>query len=209
MQNKVIWSFLSVVALASGGLVAGCDSDAKLARSALGESCDNTADCDDGLKCIDSTCSKSGSSSNGGSSNGGDGDGGEPSTGATAGTGPVVVPPVLGGEGESCAKRADCKDGLGCYSQRCQKASEGGEGGEGNVGPALGMVGETCRVTSDCSKDLACLPDRTGYGVQGVGVCSQLDSGLTPTGKECGAECAKAADCCELPIAQQTATGAA
>jgi hypothetical protein len=36
-----------------------------------------------------------------------------------------------------------------------------------------------------------------------------LDSGVTPTGKECGAECEEASDCCELPVIQQTVTGAA
>jgi hypothetical protein len=199
------------VALGVGGLVSGCDSDAKLAKSALGESCGKTADCDDGLKCVQGACYKS-SSSSGGSANNEGGDG----TGATP---PVVVPPVLGDEGESCTKRADCKDGLGCFSQRCTKSEATGEGGEGNTptGPTLGSVGETCGLTSDCSKGLACLPSDAVFGgisakaagSNSIGVCTQLDTGVKPTGKECGAECEIAADCCELPIVEQTTTGAA
>lgn len=217
MKNTVIWSFLSVVALGTTGLVAGCDSDEKLARSALGESCDNTASCEDGLKCVDSICVQKSGSSAGGTSN--QGEGGDTSTAGTlsnGGTTGTVKPPVLGTEGESCTKRADCEDGLGCFSQRCQKDG-GGAGGEGgNVGPVLGGVGETCGLTSDCSKGLACMPqgdvistDLKAIGSNSVGVCTQLDSGLKPSGKACGAECVEAADCCQLPVAQQTATGAA
>jgi hypothetical protein len=216
MKNTVIWSFLSVVVLGASGLVAGCDSDDKLARSALGESCDKTADCDDGLKCIGSVCSKSGSSGTGGSGN--QGDGGETSTGATAGTAPIVVPPVLGGEGESCSKRADCKDGLGCFSDRCQKAGSDGEGGEGPGGAALGTIGETCGLTTDCANGLACLPQGSinnnditlkAIGSNSVGVCTPTDNGLTPTGKSCqGAECTAAEDCCELPVGMHATLGA-
>jgi len=216
MKNTVIWSFLSLVALGTTGLVAGCDSDEKLARSALGESCDDTASCEDGLKCVAGTCVQKSSSSGGSSSTG---DGGEPGTSgslSTGGTPPVVKPPVLGGEGESCTKRADCEDGLGCFSERCQRDG-GGQGGEGGtVGPTLGGIGETCGLTSDCEKGLRCLPQSDSFdvsakaiGSNSVGVCTQLDSGLAPSGKVCGAECAEAADCCQLPLAQQTATGAA
>jgi len=214
MRTTVIWSFLSLVALATGGLVSGCDSDAKIAKSAAGESCDKTSDCNDGLKCLEGTCYKTTSHpSTGGSANneGGEGNG-------TAGT--VVVgpkPPVLGGEGESCTRRADCEDGLACLSQRCQKGADMGMGGEGNTpGPVLGGPGETCGLTSDCGPGMACLPngiapapvDTLAIGSNSVGVCTLLDSGLTPSGKTCGHECIEAADCCELPLAQQTATGA-
>jgi hypothetical protein len=202
MRNKVIWSFLSLVALATSGLVAGCDSDAKIAKSSPGESCTKTSDCEDDLKCLDGTCYKS-SASTGGSANS---EGGE---GNTAGTTPIgPKPPVLGGLGESCTKRADCEDGLACLAQRCSEDVAVGAGGEGSGGPALGGVGETCGLTSDCSEGLACLPGGSGYSY-GVGVCKPIDSGIQPTGKECGAECEVAADCCELPVAQQTVTGAA
>ena len=59
MRSSVIWSFLSLVALSTGSLVAGCDSDAKIAKSGLGESCDSSADCDDGLNCLQGACYKS------------------------------------------------------------------------------------------------------------------------------------------------------
>ena len=208
MQNKFVWSFLSLVTLSAGSLLGGCDSDAKLAKSALGESCDKTADCDDGLKCVEGTCYKKSSGTGGSASNAG-GEG----TGATD-VGPA--PPVLSKLGESCTKRADCVEGLACLNQRCSDDAAMGDGGEGSGGPALGGPGETCGLTSDCADGLACLPsDYSTYpsaaaiGSNSVGVCTQLDSGIQPTGKECGAECEEAADCCELPVIQQGITGAA
>jgi hypothetical protein len=199
MRNTVIWSFLSLMALATGGLVTGCDSDAKIAKSSAGESCARTSDCNDGLRCLDGTCYKTGTSS-GGSANNEGGDG----TGATV-TGPPA--PVLGGEGESCTRRADCEDGLACLSQRCTQDATGG-GGEGNVvGPLLGAQGETCTVTSDCQKGLACRPGTTEFNA-GLAVCTPIDTDLQPTGKRCDAECVEAADCCELPVALHATLGA-
>jgi hypothetical protein len=206
MRNTVVWSFLSLVALATSGLITGCDSDAKIAKSGVGESCDNTSDCNDGLKCIEGACYKSSTGSGGSENMGGEG------TGATAATGPT--PPVLGGEGESCTKRADCKEGLGCFNERCTTEA-GGDGGAGPSGPTLGGPGETCGLTSDCGEGLACLPQTDApivakaIGSNSVGVCTPIDSGLVPSGKTCGHECVEAADCCELPLAQQVATGAA
>ncbi len=203
MRNTFIWSFLSFVALATGGLAVGCDGDLKIARSSAGDSCDKTSDCNDGLRCIDHTCYKNATSS-GGSANNAGGDG----TGGTVVTGPK--PPVLGGPGESCAKRADCEDGLACLAQRCQMDGAG-MGGGGPTGPTLGGPGETCGLTSDCTTGLTCLPsDGTnfpaarGSGSNSVGVCTPTDNGLEPTGKSCnGAECTTADDCCELPVAAQ------
>jgi hypothetical protein len=209
MRNKFVLSFLSLIALATGGLVAGCDSDASIAKSAVGESCDKTADCDDGLKCVQGVCYKASSiiDNNGGN----DGGGGEPA---------VVVPPKpnLGGVGETCTKRADCEDGLACIAERCtEEGGSTGEGGAGPTGPTLGGPGETCGLTSDCSEGLKCLPN--GYNIYGdirtlaigsnsIGVCTPIDSDIEPTGKTCGHECAEAADCCELPVAYQTTLGA-
>lgn len=198
MRSTVIWSFLSLVTLASGGLISGCDSDAKVARSAEGESCDRTADCNDGLKCIQNACYKT---SSGGGNEGGEGNG----TGGTT-VGPPA--PVLGGPGESCSRRADCEDGLGCFNQRCVEDPTG-EGGGGPVGgPELGGRGETCGLSSDCEDGLTCLPQTgtgpyvlQGIGSNSVGVCTQVDSGLQPSGNTCGHECAEAEDCCELPVA--------
>jgi hypothetical protein len=205
MRNTVIWSFLSLVALATGGLVSGCDSDAKLARSRTGESCTKTADCEDNLKCVEGTCYPK-SSSSGGSSNQGDGGDG---TGATV-TGPE--PPVLGGEGESCTRAADCAKGLGCFSGRCTKDG-GGEGGESSGGPQLGGIGESCGLTTDCEKGLACLPEDSSYypdalALGGGGVCLPTDNGLEATGNVCGHECKTAEDCCELPFETHAAIGA-
>jgi hypothetical protein len=199
MRNKVIWSFLSLAALALSGFVAGCDSDAKIARSAEGESCTKTSDCDDGLRCKAAVCVASGSDVN-------DNEGGEGNTAAGAGpTGPIA--PVLGGPGESCTKHTDCEEGLGCFNQRCEATSMG-SGGAGSGGPELGGPGETCALTSDCAEGLRCLPQSPYEGNSSVGVCTPVDSGLKPTGKTCGHECAEASDCCELPLLEQTATGA-
>ncbi|MDF3070179.1 MAG: hypothetical protein K0R38_5780 [Polyangiaceae bacterium] len=203
MRNTVIWSFFSIVALASGGLLSGCDSDDALARSALGESCDKTSDCSDGLKCIQGTCYQSQSS--GGSSNeGGDGSGG---------TVVLPKPPEPSGEGENCTKRADCEEGLGCFNGRCT-TDAGGTGGS-NGGVTLGSRGETCGLSSDCAKGLACLPQDGGNnlplplaaGSNSIGVCTPVNSGIEPTGKSCF-ECAEAADCCQLPLIEQAAVGA-
>ena len=199
MRNTIIWSFLSLVALATGGLVTGCDGDAKIAKSSEGDSCTKTSDCNDGLRCIDATCSKTAPIVD--TSNGGDGNsGGTPGVVVVA-----VVPPNLGKLGESCTKRADCDDGLACLSQRCSTGADIGAGGQGSVGPALGGIGETCALTTDCADGLSCLPSY-GYGegsAFGVGVCSPVDNGLVATGKACVAECSKPDDCCELPVAVQ------
>jgi len=173
----------------------GCDGDAKVVKSGEDESCVQTSDCSEGLKCFNNVCFKT---ATGGGNEGGDGTGGTTS-------GPPG--PVLGGEGESCDKRADCEAGLGCFNQRCVDAASG-DGGAGPGGVTLGSVGETCGLTSDCGPGLACLPQGGGNfsdirlkaGSNSVGVCSYTDSGIEPTGNECGAECLVPEDCCELPV---------
>ncbi|HXK17851.1 MAG TPA: hypothetical protein VNG33_08615 [Polyangiaceae bacterium] len=202
MRNKLIWSVLSLVALATGGLAVGCDGDTKIAKSAEGDSCTKTSDCNDGLRCERGTCYSSTVTVPIDNGFGGDG---------SSGGAPVVVPPkppVLGGPGESCTKRADCEDGLSCLSQRCTMDGAGAGGAGTGTGPVLGGLGETCVLTSDCSTGFACMPGGVrGEGI-GVGVCTPIDSGLKPTGNVCGAECAVAADCCELPVLAQATTGA-
>jgi hypothetical protein len=197
MRNIAIWSVLGL-ALSAGALVAGCDNDAKLARSSVGESCQKAADCDDGLKCLQGACYPSSSSPSGNEAG---------ATGTdTGGTSSGPPAPVLGGDGESCTKRADCQAGLGCFNQRCVAAATG-EGGGSSAGPALGSVGETCGLTSDCDSGLACVPSNGGFaevlgvGSNSIGACTPIDSGLTATGKSCAAECETPADCCELPLA--------
>ena len=204
MRSTVIWSFLSVVALSVGGLLSGCDSDATIAKSGVGESCDSSADCNDDLKCLQGACYKVAPPAGGDA--GADGNG-------TGGTTSGPPEPVLGNEGESCTRRADCKADLGCFNQRCIAAPMG-EGGEGNIpgGPVLGKNGETCQTSADCESGLGCVPG--GYtGVPGqqigfIGVCSTPSGTITPSGKSCSAECVEDADCCELPVALHVAWSA-
>lgn len=196
MRSTVIWSFFGLVTLATGGLLSGCDGDAKITKSAEGESCDTTADCNEGLKCLQGGCYKS---FTGGGNEGGEGNG----TGGSI-SGPPA--PVLSGDGESCTRRADCEDGLSCFNQRCVESIGMGGGGPG-PGVQLGGPGETCGLSSDCEDGLACLPQSEPIldasvlaRSNGIGVCTQVNSGLTPTGNTCGHECVEAQDCCELPI---------
>jgi hypothetical protein len=181
--------------------------------SDLGQSCTRTADCKSPYVCIDQVCEKKGSESNAGAPNQGSGGstGGTTTTGGTGGTGGkggsggsagTITAPVLGGEGESCTRAADCAAGLRCFNQRCTAGEENGAGGEGGNGgtvpppaPKLGEPGETCAVSSDCVAGLACLPASS----VGIGVCTVVNSGIAPTGNDCSAECREAADCCQLP----------
>ena len=72
--------------------------------------------------------------------------------------------PVASKEGESCARTADCADGLTCISNVCYKSGStggGGEAGQTSVpGPVLGGVGESCSSRLDCSTGLACFNQR-------------------------------------------------
>lgn len=180
MRITPIWSLLGLVALGTGSLLAGCDGDETPPKSGEGESCDKTADCSDGLKCLEGACYKSGSDTNEGGSSGN--------------VGPT--PPARSGLGETCTRRSDCEDGLGCFNARCVDPAEGAGGGPATA--SLGGLGETCVLTSDCEKDLACQPPPNGLG---AGVCTPLETGLMGTGKDCHAECLEASDCCELPVA--------
>lgn len=183
MRSSVIWSFLSLVALATGGLVTGCDSDATITKSGEGESCDSSADCTDGYKCFQGACYKSAGPDTG------EGGSDDPGVGPT--------PPVLGGEGESCTRAADCEEGLGCFNNRCV-ADPTGEGGAANDPVRLGQLNEACRVTADCAAGLAC---RINPLSPLVSVCTAAGGALEATGKSCnGAECIEAADCCQLPV---------
>jgi hypothetical protein len=86
--------------------------------------------------------------------------------------------PNLGGEGESCTSREDCRQGLACVQQVCAaRAAELG----------AGQVGEDCQAPTDCAPELACVE----------GTCIRAESALSPTGKACYAvECSADADCC-------------
>jgi hypothetical protein len=185
--------------------------------SDVGQSCTRTADCKTDLVCIDQVCEKKGGMSNAGAPNEGSGGstGGTSAQGGTgghaggAGTGGSTPAPVLGGEGESCTRAADCQVGLHCFNQRCTKSESNAAGGEGGMGsgepptPKLGERGETCVISSDCVEGLLCLP-ATGQG--NIGVCTLANSGIVPTGKDCHAECVADTDCCQLPPALLTNT---
>lgn len=213
MRSSSLYSFLGI-ALCVGASLAGCSGDdddndttAPPKLSAEGESCQSTGNCASGLVCKDQTCVKSSSSGagsgNGGSAGSGSGKGGSggSSKGGTAGTTPA---PVLGTEGESCTKRADCEADLHCYNQRCTAGEATGAAGGGGMGsemppppPVLGQTGETCVLPSDCAAGLTCLPGPAS------GVCGTANTGITPTGKSCTGECQEAADCCQLPLTAQ------
>jgi hypothetical protein len=215
MRSSSLYSFLGI-ALCVGASLAGCggdddddnDTTTPPKPSAEGESCQSTANCASGLVCKDLTCVKSSASNggSGGSAGSGSGKGGSAGTstgkGGTAGTAPA---PVLGSEGESCTKRADCEADLHCYNQRCTAGDATGAAGGGGMGsemppppPVLGQKGETCVLPSDCAAGLTCLP-----GIAS-GVCGTANTAVTPTGKSCVGECESAADCCQLPLVHQT-----
>jgi hypothetical protein len=216
------------MALCLSAAVVACSGDddddnqapAAQTPSDLGQSCTRTADCKSFLVCIDQVCEKKGTVSNAGAGNEGTGGstggtsptggkGGSSCKGGSYGSGGSLPAPVLGGEGESCTRAADCQAGLRCFNQRCTLGEESGVGGEGGMGPVtppapkLGERGETCAVSSDCAGGLACLPASTF----GVGVCTVVEAGITPSGNDCAAECKDAADCCQLPQSVLTSLG--
>lgn len=225
MRSTSLFSLFGIALCMSAAVVA-CSGDddndtapAPQTPSDLGQSCTRTADCKSPLVCIDQVCEKKGTVPNAGAGNEGTGGstGGTSATGGTGGTarggssgsGGTTPAPVLGGEGESCTRAADCQAGLRCFNQRCTAGEETGSGGEGGMGtvtppaPKLGERGETCAVSSDCAGGLACLPAST----VGVGVCTVVNAGIPPTGNDCAAECRDAADCCQLPQSVLTSLG--
>jgi len=56
---------------------------------------------------------------------------------------------ALGGPGESCRARADCKTGLKCINQACADEHEG----------------QSCAATSDCGGELKCIKNKCSSGV--------------------------------------------
>ncbi len=189
MARSLVISLIGAMALGAALLVGCGDNDAKPVLSKAGESCASAAQCADGLSCIANVCYASvrrRRAANGGS-------GGAP-----------VVGPVLGGEGESCTSRRDCEDGLACFNQRCTANGMGAGGETGTVvAPQLGDRGETCRVNGDCASGLICIP---GYITAGIGQCDVANYGIQPSGMSCVGECKTAADCCQLPTAEQSPT---
>jgi hypothetical protein len=189
MRRSAFIAFFGVATAISGSLI-GCSDDdddedeakpVDVTKSAENESCVRTDDCESGLKCVNNVCVESAGS-----------------TGGSGGSGPITSP--LGDVGETCSRSADCKAELGCFNGRCAE-EPAGEGGSGNMPPVtLGKRGETCVVSSDCEAGLVCRPG----GMQtSIGVCTETDTDIVPTGNVCGAECKTAEDCCELPVELQ------
>ena len=181
MRSTSLFSVFGIALCMSAAVVAcsGDDDDdtaPPAASSDRGQSCTKTADCKSPYVCIDQVCETKGTVPNAGAPNEGSGGhtGGTGATGGTtggtagkagsAGTGGTLPAPVLGGEGESCTRAADCQTGLHCFNQRCTKSeTTTGAGGEGGMGPVepptpkLGQKGETCALSSDCEAGLVCL----------------------------------------------------
>jgi len=197
MRGSAFIAFFGIATALSGALV-GCGDDseeeaaapAKIAKSGEGETCTRSDDCDKGLACFGNVCLQEPS-----------GTGGTDGTGGSATGGKGGTSPTLGGEGESCTKRSDCNTGLSCFNQRCTSGT--GEGGGGNT-PTQGARGETCVLSSDCEAPLICLPD---VGTRSIGVCTDAESDITPSGMVCGAECIEPADCCGIPVELQASIG--
>ncbi len=188
MARSLVISLIGAAGMAAALLVGCGDNDAKPVSSKAGESCTSTAQCADGLSCIANVCYAASASSGGSGGSGG----------------AAVVGPVLGGEGESCTSRRDCETDLACFNQRCTANGMGAGGETGTVvAPQLGDRGETCRVNGDCATGLVCVP---GYITAGIGQCDDASYGFQPSGMSCVGECKTAADCCQLPTAEHTAT---
>jgi hypothetical protein len=188
MRGSAFIALFGIATAISSQLIGCGDEDeteaqpkpAPVVKSSEGESCLTTNDCDEGLACFSNVCLEAPSS-----------------TGGSGGSGPTQT---LGGQGESCTRRLDCQPGLGCYNQRCAM-SDTGEGGGGNIPPVtLGQRGETCVLSSDCEAGLACRPSGTNSS---VGVCTDENTDVAPTGRVCGAECVDPEDCCQIPIELQ------
>jgi len=233
MRSTSFYSIVGLV-LCVGASLAGCSGDddddstppPPARTSGEGQSCASAADCTSPLVCVDLKCEKAGTTgaagetgSGGTGATGGSGGSAGSAKGGSAGTGTgkggtagTAPAPVLGTEGESCTKRADCETDLHCYNQRCTASDSTGAAGGGGMGPivkppapALGQDGETCVLPSDCATGLTCLPEKSDPPT-GVGVCGPVNTGITPTGKSCVGECQTAADCCQIPLLLQEAT---
>jgi hypothetical protein len=198
MRSSLVMTLIGAASVAAALLVGCGDNDAKPVSSQNGQSCERTADCASGLSCIANVCYQTAPVIK--------------NTGGEAGqatTTPVVVGPVLGGEGESCTSRRDCETGLACFNQRCTSGTSTGAGGDTGAAPTaqLGDRGETCRTNADCETTLVCVP--AGGELSAVGVCDVVNYGIAPTGKTCTGECSTSADCCQLPLLEQGALSVA
>jgi hypothetical protein len=119
--------------------------------------------------------------------------------------------PVPSKAGQSCARTADCADGLSCIANVCySSSSSGGSGGSGGaavVGPVLGGDGESCSSRKDCEDGLACFNQRcTKSDATGAGG----DTSAAPTAQlgERGETCVVNADCTKDLVCVPSTTAA-
>lgn len=125
--QRVAWAIL---------LACGCGETVTVnpaAAGTAGESCESSAHCAQGLRCIDRRCVIVT---------------GEP------GASDAGIALVRGVAGETCKRRADCGLGLGCIDRRCVDL-------ERTVAPTanlgLGQRLESCVARNDCVEGLACI----------------------------------------------------
>jgi len=124
--------------------------------------------------------------------------------------------PATSKAGQSCARTADCADGLSCISNVCYKTApppSGGEAGDSSVTPPAplprGGEGESCNSRLDCADGLGCFNNRcttaaeTGEGGATGGTGVQLGA----RGESCrvNGDCGKELVC--VPSANAAGVG--
>ncbi|MCA9676306.1 MAG: OmpA family protein [Kofleriaceae bacterium] len=128
----------TVLLIALGALVASLALAGCPKKKPKTAACDSSADCTDGLVCVDKTCQQCGS----------DADCGD---GMKCEAGACVAKP-------ECVKDTDCADGKVCQAGKCQACSgdnECGPGGKCNAGAC--ERAKACSVDEDCEDDEDCV----------------------------------------------------
>src|SRR4051812_21303593 len=84
--------------------------------------------------------------------------------------------PATSKAGQSCARTADCAEGLSCIGNVCYKTApppSGGEAGDSSVNPPAppprGGEGESCNSRLDCAEPLGCFNNRCTVSASGEG----------------------------------------
>ena len=109
-----------------------------------------------------------------------------------------AVGAARGGEGESCAARSDCDEGLICLDNRCLRdgASLDKDADAGTERPTdtRGTAGESCTRRADCTTNLLCVAN---VCVEGPASHSDMQSPLGDRGESCQArnDCAAGLAC--------------
>ncbi|MET0794727.1 MAG: hypothetical protein ABW061_24625 [Polyangiaceae bacterium] len=112
--------------------------------------------------------------------------------------------------GQSCARTADCADGLSCISNTCYKSAPstaGAGGGEtAPIPPELGSEGESCTSRLDCATGLFCFNNRCAATDESTGDAGS--GGVTPGGVTLGSRgesCTVNSDCAKGLVCVPTA----